>query len=325
MNRFFYIVLLLFIAFYSCEKIENSPYSEVKFEKKTPLPDGGRSSAASFVIGEHAFVVLGRNAVPKNECFQYSPKEDKWDEMAPFPGTARVNAAAAVVSDLAYVGLGFNAELKIYDEDSNLNDFWRYDPKSDSWSRLADFPAESTVKPICFAFEGKIYVGFGFTGYSFTNEMWMYNPENNSWTALPDSPVPPRSGGAACQNSEYLFFGTGFDTKTLSDWWRYDLKSSLWEEVKSIPGTGRVTATAFSVDERIFIAAGRYFRGEYTGGHLKDDLLEYDVDKNKWYYLGKISGGGRENAVSFVVGGRAFIGLGENENGVLDDLWEINF
>lgn len=94
--------------------------------------------------------------------------------------------------------------------------------------------------------------------------------------------------------------------------------------MRSIPGRGRITAVAFSVDERIFVATGRLFKGDLTGGHLKNDVLEYDVTKNQWYYRGEIPGGGRENAVSFVVDGKVYIGLGENENGSLNDLWVMN-
>jgi len=56
---------------------------------------------------------------------------------------------------------------------------------------------------------------------------------------------------------------------------------------------------------------------------LKADLFEYDAMRNVWYERGTLPGGGRENAVAFVVGGKAYIGFGENDQGMLNDLWSF--
>lgn len=309
----------------SCDFFDDAPYPDVKFEQKSSFPDGGRSSAVSFVINDKAYVALGRSDVLKNDCFQYDPEKDKWKKVASFPGIPRVNASAATIGDEAYVGLGYNSDLGVYNKEAILRDFWKYNPKKDSWTRLADFPALSTNKCIAFTFDRKIYIGFGYSGDKFERDMWQYDPDLDAWTELPQKgSIPSRSGGVACTDSEYVYFGTGFNTHTLSDWWWYNPRTSDWKKLKNIPGTGRITAVAFSLKERIFVATGRYFKGTLTGGHLKSDLLEYDVQKNVWYHRGEMPSGGRENAVSFVVGGKAYIGLGENESGVLSDLWEIN-
>lgn len=317
------LIFIFTILFFSCESFENSPFPDIKPERKAPLPDGGRSSAVSFVVDGKAYVALGRSNELKNNCFQYNPQTDNWKEMAPFPGIARVNASAATIDDEAFVGLGYNSDLGVYNYDAVLKDFWKYNPKTDSWTRLADFPAISTNKCICFTYDEKIYVGFGFSVNKFENDMWVYDPKTDTWTELPKKNVPSRSGGVSCVNSDYMYFGTGYNTRTLNDWWQYNPLSNDWKQLRDIPGTGRITAVAFSLDERIFVATGMLFRGNLTGGHVKDDILEYDTQKNVWYHRGTIPGGGRENAVSFVVDGKAYIGFGENENGVLNDLWVI--
>lgn len=317
-------LLLVFATLTACDSFDRSPYLKITFEKKAAMPSGGLSSAVSFVIKDKAYIALGRNNGLQNKCYQYNPETDSWSEVSPFPGTARVNASAATIGNVAFVGLGYNSNVGVYNENGILRDFWKYNPALDQWTRLADFPASSTNKCICFTFDDKIFVGFGFSGYKFEHDMWTYDPKADQWAELPKNRVPARSGAAACINSEFLFMGTGYDTHTLKDWWRYNPRNNKWVEMRSIPGTGRITAVAFSVNERIFVSTGRLFKGDLTGGHLKDDVLEYDIRQNTWYCRGEVPGGGRENAISFVVDGKVYIGLGENEDGVLNDLWLMN-
>lgn len=317
------IFFIFIISFISCENFENSPYSDIKFEKIASMPDGGRSSAVSFVLDGKAYVALGRNSELLNSCYQYNPQNDKWKEVAPFPGKARVNSFAETIGNEAYVGLGYNSEIKVYNEGGTLRDLWKYNPKTNSWKQLADFPVESTNKCISFTYDNKIFIGFGFSVFGFEKDLWMYDPQTDIWIELSQETVSPRAGAVSCSNSEYMYFGTGYDTHSLNDWWQYNPQNNSWKKLKNIPGTGRITAVAFSLNERIFVATGMRFKGDLTGGHAKDDLLEYDAKKNAWYHRGTIPGGGRENAISFVIDGKAYVGLGENANGVLDDIWVI--
>src|SRR3982750_295567 len=58
-----------------------------------------------------------------------------WDKLGDFSGTPRDGAVGFVINNIAYVGTGYN-----YTSNKFLNDFWRYDPTSDSWVRAADMP-----------------------------------------------------------------------------------------------------------------------------------------------------------------------------------------
>ncbi len=64
-----------------------------------------------------------------------------------------------------------------------------------------------------------------------------------------------------------------------------------------------------------------------TGGHVKSDILEYDAIRNVWYERGKLPASGRENAITFTIGNKAYIGfgdVGENESlEILNDLWSF--
>ena len=53
-----------------------------------------------------------------------------------------------------YAGLGYNNGL--------LKHFWEYDPATDSWIALPDFPGESRFNPVYFTALGKAYIGLGY-------------------------------------------------------------------------------------------------------------------------------------------------------------------
>ncbi|MCD4693579.1 MAG: hypothetical protein K8R79_11745 [Calditrichales bacterium] len=65
-----------------------------------------------------------------------------WQELAPCPGTPRCLTASAVVDGKIYSIGG----VAVSDSGAYLNvvDSWRYDPASDFWERLRDFPMSGT-------------------------------------------------------------------------------------------------------------------------------------------------------------------------------------
>ena len=80
---------------------------------------------------------------------------------------------------------------------------------------------------------------------------------------------------------------------------------------------------ALAVGNRYFVATGRHFGGNIGRGHVKSDLQEYNPDSDSWRKAGELPEGVRENAVAFVIDGCGYIGLGENDEKVLNDFWSF--
>ncbi len=319
-------ILFLSAILAACNDAVDSPYPAVSFDPKSTMSSTGRSSAVSFVIADKAYVALGRSGTRSaalNDCWEYNPVTDSWREMEPFPGKKRVNAIAEVVAGKAYVGLGFDLDYGFYRDEAFLKDFWSFDPASNSWTRKADFPNKNTNACISFVANGAIYAGFGFDGWAFKNDLWKYNIADDRWEQMAETGVHARTGAVACASGEHVYIGTGYHTTSENDWWEYFPSNDTWKKLKNMPDKGREFGVSLSVDNRFFVATGRYFHGNLTGGHLKADLFEYDAMRNVWYERGTLPGGGRENAVAFVVGGKAYIGFGENDQGMLNDLWSF--
>ena len=324
-----FIFLLLFF-FQACEQPEPSPYPEIRFQKMTPHPAGVRSTAVSFVIHDTAYVALGRQMLfgwALNDCWAYYPETDSWARKADFPGKQRVNAVAEVVNNNAYNGLGFYPEDGVYLQQSFLRDWWLYNHENNTWEQKADYPGELDGTPFTsglasFTYGNDIYVVAGFNGYSFSNSFWKYNVDTDKWTQLKDFPSNSRAIATAVNANGRIFFGTGYRTYNLNDWWEYEPSDNSWIKRKEMPDNGRVNALSFSIGNRVFVATGRHFGGTETTGKLFSDVVEYDTEKDVWYRRGNLEIG-RENAIAFVLKGRVYIGLGENDSILMNDLWSF--
>jgi N-acetylneuraminic acid mutarotase len=319
-----YFFLILVGVLVSCNDNPDNPYKKIVFKQLASFPPGGRASAVSFSINEKGFVALGRTEQfghPVNDVWEYNPENDTWTQKNNFPGKARVRATAAVVDGKAYVGLGFNPNEGLFQPGAYLSDWWMYDPTTDQWKQKSFYPGLGRISNFSFVYKGLIYIGSGYEGLVFTNEFYSYNPGNDTWRKLKSIPSEARSGPVACTDGNKIFFGTGFDIFDLNDWWEYFPETDEWIKRRNMPDSGRENAVALNVNRRLFVSTGRNFGGEHTGGHLKSDIIEYNPAKNRWHKRGNLPAKGRENAISFVIGNKGYIGLGDDDYELMNDLW----
>ncbi len=336
---------LIVFATVACNDYSKSPYPSISFQSISSMPDNGRASAVAWSIDGKGYVALGRSnekskikggaRTQLRDCWSYDPTTDQWTRIADFPDTPRVKAIAAVVNRKAYVGLGYDIE-KIFSTDggdnkpANLRHFWCYDPTTNKWTQMADFPSSASNACVSAVINNEIFIASGFDGTRFTKEFWSYNTLANKWTEHTKGGYwSPRSSPVFISNNKHTFFGTGFMGNIFNDWWEYLPDSKTWKRRKSMPDNGRTNGLGFSVGERFFVSTGRHTGGDLTGGKLFSDLVEYDVNKDAWYNRGVLPDGGRENAVSFVINDTVYIGCGENsvlndENQVLKNFWKFN-
>lgn len=311
------------IIFLSCDKYDDYPAQQIYFKQVSGIPSGGRASASTFTLNDRGFVIFGRSKSKSDylkECWEYNPADNRWRQKKDFPGKARVKAVAAIANGKAYVGLGYE-EVPIYQGIGYLTDFWEYIPQWDLWRKRADFPGNATSGCISFVYNDEIYVGFGFNGMGFTKELWKYSPQNDAWENLGGFTGDARIGGVVTTDGTRVFFGTGYNLINYNDWWEYFPETNSWSQLKSMPDKGRVNGLALCVNNRFFVSSGRRFGGDHSIGKLYTDMSEYDPTLNAWYYCGTVPGEGRENAISFIINNKAYIGFGETTTEILNDLW----
>lgn len=313
-----HLIWLLVLLLCGCEQVEEHllPIHECA------APPEGRAVAMSFAWENTIYIVSGRmeNGRYSDKMMTYSVDADTWQTELPTPLAARANGVACTNSNAVYLGLGFKGG-SIYESENHLKDFWRYEPASDTWTRLADFPSEKTVATIAVANDEYVWVGFGFNGFG--DEWWCYSIAEDAWTAAEhEGEWPDRlmSMKAACCNGRY-FAGTGYHRGSKTGWWEFIPATRRWERKASLPGQGRHNAACAATDESVWIAGGWHYGDSLTTGFHFQDILRYSPTEDKWERSGLIPCGPTENGVACGVGRRMYFGLGESNQYQLYRHW----
>lgn len=322
-GRKFIGLIVLLMALCGCQ---NTPEVEVSTHECAAMP-AGRASACACVLDGKAYVFGGRDATGLylNDLWQYDAQTDTWTGLGTTPLKARVNATMTALDGKLYVGLGYSA-LHAYNDSAYQKDWWEYTPATGTWKRLADFPNANTVAASSYGIDGTVYALYGF-GYGFTRDIYRYDVSADTWTFVPEH--TPRAWtnfggrGALCQGR--LYFGLGYRTENLTQWYEVDLPSDTWQKRRSLPGKGREFSACAATNEYVYILGGRYFGGDLTGGEVFDTYMRYMPEKDNWELCGKMPCGRAENQIAFTIDGKVYFGLGENENGqVINQLYRID-
>ena len=94
-----------------------------------------------------------------------------------------------------------------------MEDFWEYDPSTDSWTKKADFPGGGWNYATGFSIKGKGYLGTGQDRITadFKKDIWEYDLLNNTWIRKADFPGTPRFNATGFSIKEKGYLGFGWD------------------------------------------------------------------------------------------------------------------
>lgn len=247
-----------------------------------------------------------------------------WVKKSDFEGLPRSMAVSFVIDDFAYVGLGYNDDS----DNEYLTDFWKCDPSNEQWTRIADFPGSGRSSAVAFSVNGKGYVGTGYDGENKLKDIWEYDPDLNVWTRKDDFAGGARFKAVAFSLGDYGYLGTGYgdDLVDKIDFFRFDPTAAAgnqWSKVRSIGGSKRRGATAFTYDGKAYVCTG------INNGDFLTDMWEYDPTADSWTKKIDLDYDDswsilRQNACSFVLGGKGYVVAGE-KTGTLRDIWEYDF
>jgi N-acetylneuraminic acid mutarotase len=306
MKKSFFFILFL-IPFLADAQTGNT------WEKKNDFTGSKRTRAASFVIGDFAYLCGGvdTSETVLKDLWQYDPLLDIWTQKADLVGPARRDAVAFSIQGKGYVGTGMDSVIATYG--NVLSDFYAYDPVNNSWIQKANFPAYSgagTYFATGFSIDSKGYICGGKRGPNqYSNELWEYKPSNDSWIQRSDFP-----GGVRYQLLSFIigfdaFVGLGTNQDLYKkDLWRYSAGSNEWTACADLPGSERAGAAAFSIGLRGFVCTG-------TNGGMLDDLWEYNPFSNDWKIRASYGGSERKNSVAFTLNNKGFVGTGSGYSG----------
>jgi len=142
-------------------------------------------------------------------------------------------------------------------------------------------------------------------------------------SGLPSFGGSARSSAVSFSIGDKGYIGTGITNETVQrvkDFWSYNATTKIWSQVAEFGGTGRNNAVSFVVGGKAYVGTG--FDGNLTlDNGYKKDFWQYDPATNKWKAVADYLGGTRMYSSSFVVGNKAYVGLGWNGSGFYQDFY----
>jgi N-acetylneuraminic acid mutarotase len=189
------------------------------------------------------------------------------------------------------------------------NDAYSYDPVTNTWSAIANFPGTARSFGIGSVSNGKAYLGFGASGAQYLNDFWSYDPTNSSWTQLADCDCTGRRHPAMISTGNRIYVGLGDDANgDRKDWWMYDLSANTWTQIADLPGPPRHHPFMFNAGGEIFAGLG------HSGGVIYRDWYKLDTLLNTWSNMNLFPGEARVAGTQFSMNGYGFVLSGDGDD-----------
>lgn len=222
-----------------------------------------------------------------------------WVEKSMFGGVARHRCVGVSIGTRGYMGLGH------YNSTGNVlfDDWWEYDPGSDTWAQKANFPGGPRYHATGFSIGNYAYVGTGrdLAGNNY-DDFYRYDPINNVWTPIHDMLGPARRGAVAFTIGNKGYVATGSYYNDIAE---YDPATDTWTAKATFPGPGRLSSVGFAIGNKGYITTGD------IGGNT-NDMWEFDPQLNTWTAKASLPGLGRMEAGGFALMGKGYVGTGDD-------------
>ena len=243
--------------------------------QKADYPGSATGDAVGFSIGSKGYVGTGLPiaGVASNDFWEYDPVTNTWTQKADLTNNSiRYGAVGFSIGGKGYIGGGTGILSGFY---HGFDDFWEYDPATDTWTQRASLGAGIKSSGVGFSIGGKGYIGTGQTGNGETQDFWEYDPTTDTWTQRSSVPGGNRVWAVGFSMGTKGYIGTGTITSgspgDTDDFWEYDPGTDMWSQKASVGGGPRSRAFGFSIGDNGFIGTG--WAG--TNGTDKSDFWEY--------------------------------------------------
>ncbi len=219
------------------------------------------------------------NSLSTDEVWEYDPVANSWRQKTNYPGGAIYSKAAMKINNMLYFGLGNAGSAS---SPNHTDKFYQYDPGTDTWSTIADFPGSARRVPVSFSIDtdndgspDRAFVGLGADDNGFTNDIYEYLPQSNTWVQRADFPTNRASAiGQAFNDKAYIGFGSdGINNQT--DFWEYDPIADTWTQLLDLPSNPVAAPNSFVIADTLYVVGG-----ESNGITLREF----------WAYLPALSG-----------------------------------
>jgi len=250
-----------------------------------------------------------------------SDAQGTWTRKADFPGVTRHGVVAFTQETSVYVGTGGHLPSGI---PYGLQDFWKWNQSTDTWTQVASLPAAARTHSTCFTIGSMGYLVGGTNGYNMM-DMWEYNTVANSWTQKASFPGGWRGGQGPMGKTGNIgtkgYYGLGSNytgTMRYNDFWEWDQATNTWTRKADYPGSGRAYMVSFAIGTKFYMGCG-------LNDICFNDFWEWNQATNTWTQKANFPGGVRCSAASFAIGDKGYVGAGiSSDNVAYNDFYEYD-
>lgn len=247
--------------------------------------------------------------------FSISVTAQTWQSAGTIP-SPRHHPVTFSLNGFGYMTTGTNSFGALTD------DFYRYDPVTDVWATLNDFPGGERSFAIGTTYNGLAYMGFGVSNSQYFDDLWSYDASSDTWTELASCPGPARRHPSMMAADGKIYVGLGNDNSgDLKDYWVYDIQTDTWSQLPDIPALARHHPFQFAIGKEVFSGMG------HGGNVIYDDWYKWDTVANNWLALTDFPGEARVAGTQFSNQGYGYVLSGDGDNHSFmstGEMWRYN-
>ncbi len=268
------------------------------------FPGSARDDGSIFTIGNKAYCFTGSDGSACTlDGFVYDGVNNVWGNMASLPaGKERQYATAFSYSNTGYMLTGITCPGVC------LNDMFKYDQATNTWSALANFPGQARQGASNFVIGDKAYIisGRNSLGTVF-NDVWEYNITTSSWTQKNNLPFAGMFRGVAFQISGigYVCYGLTNNANFNRYIYQYDQLNDTWLMISNINLPARNYVACAVTSNKAFL-----YGGQDSTYNITNDVRLFDPITNSVTIYPGIPTLGRKGGMSFSINNIFYITTG---------------
>jgi N-acetylneuraminic acid mutarotase len=290
------------------------------WEQTISFPGTPRDDGTHFKIGNKHFVGTGREVGfgCTRDFYAFDESTLNWCNVASLPsGKERQYASAVSWNGKGYLFGGVDCS------GNYLNDFWCYDPLSNSWTSLNPLPASGRGGMVEFVIQDTLYIIGGRNANGILNEVWCYSFNDQSWSqknALPSYGIW-RGIAFTYQEMGYIGLGknnlnnqTGFNADFLS----YQSTTDTWSIVPNLNLGEKTYVGNAQNDSLLFLFGGVTPSNQLLTTTERLHLSDFTLD-----ILPDFTGVARKGGCAFLVQNDLYYTTGVSTDTRFNETWRL--